>query len=322
MRKTAVFLLCTLLLAFFLPADPARALDKRVMGDVHVEKGETIEEISTAWGNVTVEGDVKGDIRSGFGNIIVEGPVGGDVEAGFGDVRVNAPVGGDVKAGFGNLELDRGAQVKGNISYHSGRLDRHQNAIVAGSQMTGMASDFDDGSPLGAISSVIGWIVMTLILVAAAVLLAVAAPRPLRASARSLETTPGRSLVLGLVSVPAAIVASILLAITVVGILLLLLLWPAYLALLLFGALVVAYFLGRKVLLVTGGYRAGDALAAAVGALLVSAAYLIPFLGGLVFAVLALLGAGAAVLALLTRRPSGAPRTTYASYEDYLRDRR
>jgi hypothetical protein len=122
--------------------------------------------------------------------------------------------------------------------------------------------------------------------------------------------------------VPAAVIVSILLAITGVGILLILLLWPAYLALVLFGALVSAYFLGRKVMFATRRYRAGDALAAAVGAFLVSAAYLIPVLGGLVFAALALLGTGAAVLALLTRRPFGTPRTTYASYEDYLKDRR
>jgi hypothetical protein len=122
--------------------------------------------------------------------------------------------------------------------------------------------------------------------------------------------------------VPAAVVVSILLAITGVGILLILLLWPAYLALVLFGVLVTAYFLGRKVVLATGRYRAGDALAAVVGAVLVSVAYLIPVLGSLVLAVLALLGTGAAVLALLTRRPLGTPRTTYASYEDYLKDRR
>ena len=185
-----------------------------------------------------------------------------------------------------------------------------------------MASDFDEDSPLEAFSDAIGWGVMTLGLAAAAVLLAVAAPGPLRASARSLEGAPVRSLLLGVGSLPAMLVASVLLAITGVGILLLFLAWPAYFALVLFGVLVAAYFLGRKVVLVTGRYRAGDALAAVVGALLVSVAYQIPFVGGLLFAALAFLGTGAAVLAFFTRRRSRTPRPTCAPYEEYLQGRR
>ena len=319
--RPILFLSTLLLVYLLLPTVSAHAAEKKMFGDVTVREGETVDEVSTAWGDVTIEGNVEDDVESGFGNIWVEGPVGGDVDAGSGDVHINAPVGGDVDVGHGDVYLGSGANVKGDISHHSGRLYLDPNAVVRGKQATGMASGFNN-SLLEAFSGAIGWIVMTLGLVAAAVILAVAAPGPLRASARSLEVAPGRSLVLGLGSVPAAVVVSILLAITGVGILLILLLWPAYLALVLFGALVSAYFLGRKVMFATRRYRAGDALAAAVGAFLVSAAYLIPVLGVLVFVALALLGTGAAVLALLTRRPLGTPRTTYASYEDYLKDRR
>ena len=318
-----IFFLPALLLAYLLvPTFSAHAAEKRVLGDVTVREGETVEEVRTAWGNVLVEGNVKNDVETGFGNVWVEGPVGGDVDVGSGEAHINAPVGGNVDVGHGDVYLESGAQVKGDISHHSGTLYPNPNAVVGGPQKTGIASDFDGGSRLDALSGVIVWAVMTLGLVAAAVLLAVTAPRPLRASARSLEIAPGRSLILGLGSVPAAIVVSVLLAVTGIGVLLLLLLWPVYLALVLFGALVVAYFLGRKVALITGRYRAGDALAAAVGALLVSASCLIPVLGGLVFIVLALLGTGAAVSAFFTRRPPGLPRATYASYEDYLRARR
>jgi hypothetical protein len=49
-------------------------------------------------------------------------------------------------------------------------------------------------------------------------------------------------------------------------------------------------------------------------------AYLIPVVGGLLLYGLALLGTGASVLALFSRRR---PRATYASsYEEYVRDRR
>ena len=319
MRTPAsLFLICALFSTYFLSVDPAQASEKKVMGDRVVEEGESVEEISTAWGDVLVKGRVEGDINSGFGDIEVEGPVDGDVEAGFGNVRINAPVSGDVEAGFGDLDLDEGAQVAGRVYVGHGSRTDHPDAEVHGIQAAGMAFDDDDDSTLEIFSDVIGWLVLTSLLVGAAVLLAVVVPRPLRASARSLESSPVRSFVLGVGTVPVAIILVLLLAITVVGALLLV---PAYLTLLLFGLLVTAYFLGRKVVLVTGRYRAGDALAAAVGAILVAATLWIPFLGGLIFFALALLGTGAAVLALLTRRHQGAaPRATYASYEDYLRE--
>jgi hypothetical protein len=317
----SILLLLALLFAYLLPTAPAYAAEKKVMGDVTVGEGETAEEVSTVWGDVTVKGNVENDVKSAFGNVSVEGPVGGNVDAGAGDVYIYAPVGGNVDVGHGDVYLKDGAQVNGDVHYHNGRLHGRPD-VIAGSQVAGGTSDLEDSSVGGIFSNAIGWMVMTLGLIAVAVLLTVAAPRPLRASARSLETVPGRSLILGLGSVPAAVVISVLLALTGVGILLLVLLWPVYLALVLFGVFVAAYFLGSKVVLVTGRYRAGDALAAAIGAFLVSAAYLIPIFGGLVFVVLALLGAGAAVLALFTRRPFSTPRATHASYEDYPRDRR
>jgi len=325
MRAAAApFFLPALLLAalILLPPAPAHALEKGMMEDMVVEKGETVSEVRTAMGDVRVEGEVEGDVSSGVGDIKVRGPVGGDVAAGVGDVWIDAPVRGDVDVGLGDLHLGDGARIGGSVSRGVGKIDRHPEAMVGGDEVAGVTfdEDFDENSPLGAFSDWIGWGVMTLGLAAAAVLLAVAAPGPLRASARSLEGAPGRSLLLGVGSLPAMIVVSILLFFTVVGGLLIPLLWPAYLALVVFGALVAVYFLGRKVVLATGRYRAGDALAAVVGALLVSAAYQIPFLGGLVLAGLAFLGTGAAVLALLTRRRTRRPN--YASYEEYLRARR
>lgn len=321
--RLLLFVFAPFLAFLLLSNNSAYAFEKRVTGNMVVEKDETVEEVSTAWGDVLVEGRVEEDVRSGFGNIRIEGPVGGDVEVGSGNVYVNAPVGGDVDVGHGDVYLESGAQVGGEVSLGNGSLERHPSAVVGGAERAGMASGLDENSPLKAFSDVIGWAVTTLGLVAAAVLLAVVAPGPLRASARSLETSPARSLFLGLGSVPAAVILSVLLAITGVGILLLLLLWPAYLAFILFGAVVAAYSLGRRVVLATGRYRAGDALAAAVGAVIVAAAALIPILGGLVLVVLALLGVGAALSALIARRHlRNPPRTTYASYEEYLKDRR
>ena len=309
-------------LALLAPSN-AHALEQKVMGDVTVPEGESVPSVSTAYGNVLIQGEVEEDVRSGFGNIEVEGPVGGDVEAGFGDVRVSSRVGEDVKSGYGNVELGPDARVGGDVFVGGGVVD-DRGANVVGNFHTGMAGDpGDEDSPLGIFSGLVGWGLMALGLAAAAVLLVVAAPGPLRASVRSLEGTPGRALLVGAGSFPAMVVGSVLLAFTGVGLLLLPFAWPAYLALVVFGTLVAVYFVGRKVVLATGRYRAGDALAAVVGALLVSTAYRLPVLGGLILALLAALGTGAAVFALLSRRRRPrTPRDTYASYEEYLEARR
>lgn len=323
MRIPTGLLLCALLLAFLVPSSPTHASEKKVMGDTIVKEGETEEEISTAWGDVLVEGEVEGDVRSAVGDVEIYGPVGGDVYAGSGDVYLDAPVEGDVKVGHGDVSLGGEAQVE-EVSLGNGSFYSHEEAVFGGIETAGMVSDVgNEESSLEVFSDVIGWAVMTLMLVAAAVLLAVVAPRPLKAAARSLEASPGRSFVLGLGSFPAAIILSILFVVTVVGGLLLFLLWPAYFALLFFGLLVSSYFLGRKFVLAIGRHRGGDAMAAAVGAVIVATVFLIPVLGVLILIALTLLGTGAAVSALLTRwRPRGVPRATYASYEDYLRDRR
>jgi hypothetical protein len=61
-------------------------------------------------------------------------------------------------------------------------------------------------------------------------------------------------------------------------------------------------------------------MAATVGAVLVAATALIPFLGEILLFALALLGTGASILALVSGRR--VPRPGYPSYEAFVRDRR
>ena len=81
-----------------------------------------------------------------------------------------------------------------------------------------------------------------------------------------------------------------------------LLLAPAYLAILFAGALVAAFFLGTRILMFTGRYRVGNAMAAVVGALILAATTFIPILGDLIFYALCLLGTGAVIMAIFRVR--------------------
>ena len=186
--------------------------------------------------------------------------------------------------------------------------------------VTGMGSDMDHDWDGFGIPDLVGWVFGTAAFAACSVLLAVLAPGTLLAAARRAEVSPGWSLFLGVASVPAVVVFAVILAVSIVGIPLLLVLAPAYLAFVFFGALVAAYFVGRRIVFATGHYRGGNALAAMVGALVLTLAYLIPVVGGLLLYGLALFGTGASILALFSSRR---PRATHApSYEEYVRDRR
>ncbi|HEX6709860.1 MAG TPA: hypothetical protein VF068_05955, partial [Rubrobacter sp.] len=259
---------------------PAHAAEGRLVGDVVVSSGTVEPEVSTGAGNIAVHGQVKdyvhsglgdvyvsnggkvgGGIDAGLGDVKIEGPVGGNVNAEFGDVYVNAPVKGSVDVGRGDVTLGPRARVHGDLEFGSGQFTGDVDDVSGAIISRGIASDFHESDGPD-ILGFVGWIFAALAFAACTVLAAVLAPRPLAAAARRAEESPGRSFVYGLVSLPVFFVLCVVLAVSIVGIPLLLLLAPAYFALLFCGALVAAFFLGTKVLMVTGRYRVGNALAA------------------------------------------------------------
>ena len=314
---------------------PAQAFENKAFGDVVVEPGHTESGVSTPIGDVTVDGSVEGDVRSGIGNVEVSGNVTGDIEAGRGDIEVNGPVGGGIEAGMGDVYIDapvegdvdvgRGdvelgpeALVRGDLRYGGGEFSGNKGAVAGNIRAGGMGTDVDHDWGEFGILNLVGWAFAAAAFAACSVLAAVLGPRQLAAATRKAEESPAMSLLFGVASVPVVVVLCVVLAVSIIGIPLLLLLAPAYLALVFYGALVAAYFVGRRVVFATGRYHVGNAMAAAVGALILAAAYLIPVLGGLLIYGLALLGTGASVLALVSRRRS----RTYPSYEAYVDDQR
>jgi cytoskeletal protein CcmA (bactofilin family) len=313
---------------------PAHAAQERLVGDVVVGsrgvehdvstgagdievRGPVEDDVHSGFGDVLVTGEVKGDIDAGFGDVKIEGPVEGDVRAEFGDVYVNSLVKGDVNVGWGDVDLGPEAEILGNLECEGCEITGNRSAVKGNMMARGMALDFDESHGPGIIGY-FGWLFAALAFAACAVLAAVLAPRPLTSAASRAEESPGRSFVYGLVSLPVVFVLCVVLAVSIVGIPLLLLLVPAYLALLFFGALVAAFFIGTRVLMVTGRYRVGNAMAAVVGAIILAGTTFIPVLGDLLLYSLTLLGTGAIILALFSRRR---PRASHPSYEAYVRDR-
>ena len=315
-RSLVAISMMVLGLVVLLPS-PAWA-DERLVGDIVVSGAE--QDVSTIAGDVTVHGlveddvrsakgditvspggNVRGDINAGLGKVEIQGPVGDDVHAAVGDVYVNAPVGGDVDVGHGNVKLGPKAEISGDLKYGDGKFAGDSNAVEGDIEANGMTLDLD-GSRGPNVLGFVGWLFAALAFVACAVLAAVLAPRPLAAAARRVGETPGRAFVYGIVSLPVFFVLCLVLAVTIIGIPLLLLLAPAYLAVLFAGALVAAFFLGTRILMFTGRYRVGNAMAAVVGALILAATTFIPILGDLILYALCLLGTGAVIMAIFRVR--------------------
>jgi len=321
--SAAIFAVFAALLLFLLGSNPAYA-ENKPFGTIVVERGQVAGNgVSTSVGNIEVLGEVEGDVKAAKGNIIILGPVDGDVRSGMGNVEVTAPVDGDINAGFGNVYID--SEVDGDVAVERGNVDLGPEAAVEGKvfhgsgeftaaptarfdgTMAGMASDIGvgggEGSGASDLLGFIGWLFAAAFFAAATILASVVAPRPLGASSRQLGEAPVWSLLAGVGSVVAAIVLFAVLLVSGVGIPILVLLAPIYLAFVLFGAIVVAYFIGRKVAMATGRYRAGNTFAAIVGAVILAAVYFLP-LGFFLFCLLSLLGAGAALMAIFAgRRP-------------------
>lgn len=269
--------------------------------------------LSSAFGDLVVDRPTEGDVECAFGDIRVNEPVNGSVSAGFGDVYLNAPVRGEVEVKYGDVYVSQGVShgrisVEGGEIYSGGEMIEREpgptNALTSNVLFPGSWSSF---------GSFLRWLLGSIGFAACAVLLAAFLPRVMGGVARSVEGSPGWSFLWGVISLPVATVISLALAISVVGVPLLLAVVALYMAALFFGALAVAHAIGRRLLLIFGGHRAGEPVAAAVGAIAVAFLYLIPYLSAILLPVISLLGLGAVIVALFSRRSSSYPlREAYA----------
>ena len=114
-----------LVLAVVLGTLPVAVAQDRseVGGNVVVEEGETVDEVSAAGGNVIVDGTVTGDVNAFAGNVYVNGEVGGDVGAFGGNVEITGTVDGDVNGGAGNVVVAEGAVIGGELGIGAGTVE-------------------------------------------------------------------------------------------------------------------------------------------------------------------------------------------------------
>ncbi len=269
--------------------------------DVTIAAGETRENLVVIGGDVVIHGTVENVVVVVGGDVLVtaEGRVGAGLGRSSGDAAIVSV--------FGDVVIEPGAAVSGRVVDVGAGGAGIVDAIVVDPVQR----------PWNDWASIAGWIGSTVFILLVAVLIAAIAPRQLAFVAERARRHLFSSLgwgALGLIILVPLI--SILLIVTIVGILVLLPWWLVVIVTLLFGYVGVGTLIGRLVL-GRGEGRGRVILAAVLGVAVLCIVRWIPFFGSVVVFFALLIGFGATFTAVFEwrRRKKAAERAARSQYQ-------
>jgi cytoskeletal protein CcmA (bactofilin family) len=256
-----------------------------ISGDVTVPRGETVDAVVVADGDVRLAGRADGDVVLFAGDATISGRIDGDLVTFGGRARLlpSAYVAGDVHYGDQPPLIADSAIVRGDVT----------------------KEDWDDSLELlPFIGAFALWLGVTISMAVLGVLLLLIAPRAADAiSARSRERI-GVVIAIGVAVAICLPLAAVIAAITLVGLPLALAIGLALLPLAALAYVAAAYALGRRIV----KPPRGQILAFLAGLAILRALALIPFLGLLVGLAAVVFGLGLIAAAIgAAREPEAAP---------------
>ncbi|HEY3414285.1 MAG TPA: polymer-forming cytoskeletal protein [Armatimonadota bacterium] len=218
----------------------------------------TRDSVSRLGGSYTVGEDetVTGDARVVGGELTVDGIVRGDASAIGGSVRINGEVDGDAIVTGGSMYLGPDAVVRGKVSVTGGSLNREEGSQIGGSvRVTGGSNAGGVPGPRGhlhpfesdgALFNGPFPLHLALMLLVVGALLLTACPKRIDTIGRAFINQPMYSLLVGLASIPLAIVLFFVSIITIVGPVLVTF---AMIAAFIMGMVAISVMLGRRIAL-------------------------------------------------------------------------
>jgi MFS family permease len=243
----------------------------------------------------------------------------------FGNVTVRGRVGGDVVAVLGSIRLEPGSVVDGDAVAVGGALDQASDATVHGQSISLSFLPIRAGIPplrALAIALFLAWVLAMV----AGGLLALLFPRRLTRVAQAVSERTGWALLFGILLPPLAVIAGVLLMVTVIGIPVAFLLPLVYLFTLWMGTVASTYLLGcraaRRELgmglglplllgtLIVGVLFGFGAVFAGVRSTMGTLGLFFPLLGVLLATSLSVIGSGAVIVSRFgsqPRQPAAAP---------------
>jgi hypothetical protein len=276
--------------------------------------------VTAAGYDIGIGAAVEGNVRATGRNVNVTGPVAGSLLVSAGTLTIDGAIGGDASLDAGRIVFGPDAAVGGTLSLYgpdagalavpetvapAERIERHPDARGPGPD-----EDAGPAAPLGIPASgwlaVAGGFVLGVVVLAVLVfIVAAVAPRRAEAVADRIGGETWRTIWIGFLTLSALLGACIVAILTVVGALAVPVILLVTMVACFLGYLFAVYVVGRaiwtrfdRVPPDTGGERA---LAALLGALLVSLVGLVPFVGWPLLLLLTLAGLGA--LAIGAFRP-------------------
>jgi hypothetical protein len=250
-------------------------------GTVSVARGAAVGEVLVFSGRVVVGGVVEGDVVVFEGPVIVAGQVNGSVIAADGLVtlRESARIGGDVSAS-GRIVVAGGAKVRGGIRE---------------------GVRFSLEAPLAGLGELLGPVAVAVSVLLTGIALLLVAPRGADAVAETLGSAPLASIAWGVVVTVAAPILAVALSVLVIGLPLGLALFFSLGLWWIVGLALAAWSVGRGLVRAPRGrsvaFLSGWAILAAVG--------LVPVLNAATWILGALVGLGAATVAVWRARHHG-----------------
>lgn len=296
-----------------------------VGSDALLARDESASHVVAVFGNATSAGDVAERVVAVLGDATVEGPVGDNVVAVIGNASVNSPVDRWVVVVLGSLDLGNRADVSDGIVCIGGQITRHRDAVVGGEIIhfplpgppldlewlkSWLASCAVWGRPL-ALREDVRWAWMVAAgFLAFYLLLGLFFGKAITKCAETMEQRPGRSIFAAVITVLLLPILFSLLAITGVGLVLVPFLFVGLMAAALLGRAVILAWLGRRMIATFGWLQAPAVISILIGGVVVTALYLVPFVGFLLWNAIGVVGFGVVVYTVLLGMRRERPATT------------
>ena len=277
-----------------------------------VRAGGTVnQDVAVFGGNLTIEqgARVNRNVAILGGTVQIDGEVGSNVAVAGGSVNLgdSAVIDGNVRVAGGSVQRSAGATVRGSISQEN---NPRGTLPAFGPFVTANPFRFFDGG-FNFLRGLLGALATAVL----GVLVVVLFPAHLQRVATTAQTELAPSLGVGCLTMVIAPIMLIALAITIIGIPLVVLLALAGAAAWYFGWITIGYIAGERILAALKVREIAPVLAVIVGVLLIAIVGEVPVAGGLVNILVGALGVGAVLLTRFGTRayPAWPPSGTAVS---------
>lgn len=249
---------------------------------------------------LTHDGAVRQDILGGTQTSNINGTVGRDIAAGADSLEINSKVGRNVKGNIGTIKVGSDGQIAGNVEYASA----NEPVVSSGGKINGKVirtQPKEDDKPRYALLdfSFVFFIYIFIAALLVALAIALLFPSLIHNAASKAIASPGKTALVGIVTVFAAPVMIVALFVSVIGIPLGLLTLLMWLVVIIFSGPLSGYMLGR--LLFKDSKR--PVVITLAGASLLIVLYFIPVFGWIAMLVAYVFGVGMFIREAMRRLP-------------------